>query len=82
MKKYIIGRLIRSVVSIMAVVSIAMILIFCLMDRNDIFEKDGTLTKLGGKPDESIAYKYSTNPRLRNYTWGLFQEKQTENVFI
>ena len=59
MKKYIIGRLIRSVVSIMAVVSIAMILIFCLMDRNDIFEKDGTLTKLGGKPDESIAYKYS-----------------------
>lgn len=30
----------------------------------------------------SIAYKYSTNPRLRNYTWGLFQEKQTENIIL
>lgn len=30
----------------------------------------------------SVAYKYSTNSRLRSYTWGLFKENETEKKFL
>lgn len=36
-----------------------------------------TLLKCG-----SNAYRYSTNPRLRNYIWAIFQEKTTNELFI
>ena len=30
----------------------------------------------------SVAYKYSTNPRLRCYTWGIFEEKKSNRLFM
>lgn len=59
MKKYILGRFIRSIFSILCVVSIAIVLIFTMIERDRVFQKDGGLQKLGGKPDEIISYKYT-----------------------
>ena len=57
MKKYILGRFIRSVISVLAVVCIAIVLIFTLMPRNMMFEKDPTYNKLQG--DSRTTYAYS-----------------------
>ena len=57
MRKYIIGRLIRSVFSIFAVVSIAIVMVYTLVPKENIFFGDAYLSKLGSKPDELIQYK-------------------------
>lgn len=30
----------------------------------------------------SQAFRYATNTRLRNYTWGLFEDKKTHSIFL
>jgi len=59
MRKYIIGRLIRSFFSIFIVVSIAIVMIYTLVPKENIFFGDSYLPKLGSKPDETIQYKNS-----------------------
>ena len=56
MKKYIFGRVIRSIISILAVVSLAIVLVYTLMPRDKVFLNDPTFTKIKG--DEKISYMY------------------------
>ena len=56
MKKYILGRVIRSIISILAVVSLAIVLVYTLMPREKVFQNDPTFTKIKG--DEKISYMY------------------------
>ena len=59
MTKYILGRVVRSIISIFCVVAIACALIYGLIPRTKIFDKDQTFNKIKGDPVASITYKYS-----------------------
>ena len=59
MKRYILGRVIRSFFSIFAVVTIALVLVYTLTPRDNIFTTDTTYQKLKSA-DDKIKYKYNT----------------------
>ena len=56
MTKYLLKRILHSIVSIIIVVAIVMILIYSLMDRQLIFAADPTYTNLGN--NAKVAYTY------------------------
>lgn len=58
MKRYVFGRIIRSIISVLAVCALVIIAIYSFIPRSKIFENDGTINKLMGKDDELAAYKY------------------------
>ena len=58
MKQYILGRVVRSIISIFAVVSIACALIYGLIPHEKIFNNDPTWKKIASDPVASITYKY------------------------
>ena len=57
MTKYLINRILRSIVSVILVVGIVMIMIYSLLDRNLIFAKDGTYSKLASNAREIYTYR-------------------------
>lgn len=57
MKKYILGRFIRSIISVLAVVCIAIVLVFTLLPRHKIFWNDPAYNKMKG--DSKTIYTYS-----------------------
>ncbi len=59
MKRYILGRVIRSIFSIFAVVTIALILVYTLTPRDSIFITDTTYQKLKAADDKN-RYKFNT----------------------
>ncbi|WP_071440568.1 ABC transporter permease [Traorella massiliensis] len=59
MKRYFLGRLIRSIFSIFIVVIIAIVMIFGLIPKEKVFENDPQLSKLSGKPDDRTTYIYT-----------------------
>ena len=56
MTKYLINRILRSIVSVFLVVALVMVLIYSLMDRNLIFAQDPLYSKQSNNQKE--AYKY------------------------
>ena len=56
MGKYLIKRILHSLVSVIIVVGIVMVLIYSLMDRQLIFAQDPTYTNLGN--NAKVAYQY------------------------
>ncbi|MFV0552056.1 MAG: ABC transporter permease [Anaerorhabdus sp.] len=58
MRRYIFGRVIRSIISIFLVTTIAIVMIQTLLPRDLVFKVDQTYIKLGGKIDEKTRYKY------------------------
>ena len=86
-KGYYLKRIIRSILSILAVITIVFILVYSLVPRDRIFNSDDTIVKLGGKPDERQAYKMRTWQRLgylyfenmNNYCSSLY-EPGTEQI--
>lgn len=58
MKQYLLGRIVRSIISIFAVVSIACALIYGLIPHEKIFNNDQTWKKISSDPIASITYKY------------------------
>ena len=64
MRNYIIGRLIRSVISIFLVVTLAIILIYTMVPRNNVFQNDPMISKLAAKPDERVRYKHDAWEKL------------------
>lgn len=56
MKKYILGRFIRSVLSILGVVCIAITLVYTLIPREKVFQNDPNYTKM--KDDARTSYVY------------------------
>lgn len=63
-KGYYIKRIVRSILSIFIVITIVFILVYTLVPRSRIFNSDDTFIKLGGKPDERMAYQMRTWERL------------------
>ncbi|MDD6466778.1 MAG: ABC transporter permease [Erysipelotrichaceae bacterium] len=64
MKNYILGRLVRSIISIFLVVTIAILMVYTLVPRDNVFQNDQMLSKLASKPDEKVRYKYNAWERL------------------
>lgn len=58
MKRYIFGRVVRSIISIFLVTTIAIVMIQTLLPRDLVFKVDSTYLKLGGKMDEKTRYQY------------------------
>ena len=52
-KRYLLFRILRSIVSIFLVTTITYVLIYTLVPRNTIFKEDSTYSKLKAHPDES-----------------------------
>lgn len=57
MKKYILGRIIKSIISIFVVLSLVIIMLFTLIPRENIFKNDTSISKLKG--DTKTSYMYS-----------------------
>lgn len=57
MKKYVLERFIRSLISIFIVTTIAYVLIFSMVPRKNIFIEDPLISKLKGKPDDLLHYQ-------------------------
>lgn len=64
MKRYILGRVIRAILSVFIVTAVAMVMIYTLIPRELIFKTDATYQKLGGKADDRERYKYNAYERL------------------
>jgi len=64
MKKYILIRIVRSIFSILAVTSIAYMLIFEFVPRNRVFEQDGMYAKISNHPEELPLYVNSKYEEL------------------
>lgn len=57
MTKYLINRILRSIVSVMLVVAVVMVLIYSLMDRNLIFAADPLFSKTANNQKEEYKYR-------------------------
>ena len=63
-RNYILSRLIRSVLSILIIMTVVFIMVYSLVPRDNIFFNDGTYSKLSGKPDEKRDYVMRTWQKL------------------
>ena len=57
MRKYILTRILKSILSIFAVVSIIIVMLFTMIDRTKIFENDPVLKKQKGDARTTYIYK-------------------------
>ncbi|MGB4984781.1 MAG: ABC transporter permease [Erysipelotrichaceae bacterium] len=57
MRNYILGRVVRSIIAILVVVSIALVILYNMIPRSKIFENDPVLQKVKG--DDAVVYKYN-----------------------
>ena len=74
-RNYILSRLIRSVLSIVVIMTVVFIMVYSLVPRDNIFFNDGTYSKLSGKPDEKRDYVMRTWQKLG------YLDYQTINVY-
>ena len=63
-KSYIWTRLLRSVISILIIMTVVFVMVYTMVPRDNIFFEDGTYRKLGGKPDEKTEYVYNMWEKL------------------
>ncbi len=77
-KGYYLKRIIRSIFSVLMVITIVFVLVYTLVPRDRIFFNDDTVVKLGGKPDERMAYKYKQWQRLGYLTYTNMNQYCTE----
>ena len=73
MKKYIFRRLVRSVLSIFLVVTIAIVMVYTLIPRMNVFRNDTVYTKLGSKGDDKARY---VNIKLESLGYINFDEQK------
>lgn len=66
MKKYLLFRVIRSLVSIFLVTTLTFIIIYSLVPRRDIFKSDTMISKLNAQPDKLVDYKNNAYDKM-NY---------------
>lgn len=64
MKKYIFSRLLRSILSIIAITSVTYALIFTMVPRKSIFKNDINYTKIAAIPDKKVSYENSVYERM------------------
>ena len=63
-KRYLLFRILRSIVSIFLVTTITYVLIYTLVPRNTIFKEDSTYSKLKAHPDELANYENTAFDRM------------------
>jgi len=63
-KGYYLKRIIRSIFSILIVITIVFVLVYSLVPRDRIFNSDDSFVKLGKVPDERLQYQMRTWQRL------------------
>ena len=56
MKGYILKRLLRSILSILVIITAVFIMVYSLVPRDNIFKNDDTFRKLSAKPDDKMDY--------------------------
>ncbi len=60
MKKYVFWRVVRAIIAVFVVTSIAILMVFTMIPKDKIFQQDtAQMQKLAGKPDDMTNYKYS-----------------------
>lgn len=64
MKTYIFNRLLRSILSIIAIISVTYALIFAMVPRQSIFKNDSYYNKVAGIPDKKVAYENKIYERM------------------
>ena len=74
-KSYILSRLLRSMISILVIMTVVFVMVYSLVPRDNIFFNDGTYSKLSGKPDEKRDYVLRTWQKLG------YLDYQTINVY-
>lgn len=67
MKRYILSRLWKSIVSIFVVVAIVIVMVYTLIPRDNVFQKDSAITKLTGNTRE--IYKHNVLENLGYLTF-------------
>ena len=80
-KKYYLSRIIRSLVSIVAIMIVVFTMVYSLVPRDNIFFNDTTFVKLAGKPDDKLDYQMRTWQKvgyleyetLANYCGSLYE---------
>ena len=76
MAKYLVKRLLRGIVSVVIVVTIVMLLIYTLMDRDLIFARDAQYTKRYN--NDRVLYRYTQWERFGYLDYVSFGEYLTE----
>ena len=57
MKKYILGRIVKSLISIFVVVSLVIVMVYTLIPRENIFKNDTSIQKMKGDQKNSYMYQ-------------------------
>ncbi len=78
MFRYIIGRILRSIVSIIIVMAIVMVLIFSLMNRQAVFQTDATYSKL--KNNQKVLYEHNKYQEFGYLTYTTFAVYMNEQI--
>jgi len=81
-------RIIRSIFSIIVIMTVIFTMVYSLVPRDNIFFEDSTYTKLSSKPDEKYLYKLRTWQKLgyleyetlNDYCSSLYKVKSNEIV--
>lgn len=81
-------RIIRSILSIVAIMVVIFTMVYSLVPRENIFFEDGTYAKLSAKPDDKYLYKMRTWQKLgyldyytlNDYCSSLYKVKSNEIV--
>jgi len=64
MRRYIWGRILRSILSIFLVVTLTIVMIYTNIPRKNVFKNDSNISKLVSRPDDYISYTYNIYDRL------------------
>ena len=86
MKGYILKRLLRSLLSILVIITAVFIMVYSLVSRDNIFKNDDTFRKLSAKPDDKTDYimrtwqniGYLDYQNMSYYCTGLYGEATDE----
>lgn len=78
MKKYIIGRVIKSIISVFIVISIVIVMLFTLIPKTNIFKNDTSIQKMKG--DARTTYMYSKWDELGYLDYVSFNEMCTNEA--
>ena len=78
MKKYILGRVIKSIISVFIVISIVIVMLFTLIPKTNIFKNDTSIQKMKG--DARTTYMYSKWDELGYLDYVSFNEMCTNEA--
>lgn len=78
MKKYIFSRVLRSLVSLIAITTLTYVLIFTMVPRDKIFRNDPNYVKMAADPDTKVTYENGVYERMGYIDYWSPKELQTK----